>query len=164
MSLGNVFMGVYFFYLGKCWHWLLHKVPKPVFLTVSLALFLIFLFGNHYWHGEYDMSLNHWVHRPWGAVVNITCALCGISGILLEILSRRVPLVCFVGEHSMVYFVLHYPILLYYTMVHAVAGRGMAKHWDDCILVTLIILCICTWLVPFIERNRWLSGRTPPSA
>jgi hypothetical protein len=161
MSLANVFMGVYFFYLGKCWHWLQGRVSRPVFLTVSSALLLVFLLGNHYWHGEYDMSLNHWVHRPWGAVVNITCALCGISGILLETLSRRVPAVSFVGEHSMVYFVLHYPILLYYSLVHAIAGRGMRGHWDDFILVLILILSICSWLVPYIERVGWLSGRWP---
>ena len=161
MSLGNVFMGVYFFYLGKCWHWLLHKVPRHTFMFVSLVLLLVFLFGNHYWHGEYDMSLNHWVHRPWGAVVNITCALCGISGILLMLPAFRVPFVAYIGEHSMVYFVLHYPILLYYAMVHGVAGRGMNKHWDDCILVFILIISICTWMVPYIEKVPWLSGRWP---
>ena len=164
MSLDNVFMGVYFFYLGKCWHWLQQRMSKQTFMLLSSALVLIFIIGNHYWHGEYDMSLNHWVHRPWGAVLNTICALCGISGILLGALSVRVPLICYIGEHSMVYFVLHYPILLYYTLIHGISGRGMVGRWDEFIISTLIILCVCTWLVPYIERKPWLSGRFPSAA
>lgn len=159
MSLGNVFMGVFFFYLGHWWHWVQDNLRREWFVALSLVLLLCFAVGNRYWHGEYDMSLNKWVQRPWGAVLNAVCAMCGISGLLLTYLRRSIPPLCYIGQHSMVYFVAHYPILFYYNFVHVAARRSMWHHWDDFILSTLIILCVCSWLVPYIEDMPLLSGR-----
>ena len=159
MSMSNVFMGVFFFYLGHWWHWLQDRLRTEHFVALSAVLVAVFAIGNHYWHGEYDMSLNHWVQRPWGAMLNTVSALCGLSGLLLVGLKRRIPGICYIGEHSMVYFVAHYPLLFYYCFVHLAGNRSMYHHWDDFILSTVIVLCICSWLVPYVERVPWLSGR-----
>lgn len=159
MSLDNVFMGVYYFCLGKWWRRVRDTLPRGCLALLSALMVAAFVAGNHLWHGEYDMSLNNWVQRPLGAVGNSTLALCGLSGLLLAARTPRVPWLCFVGEHSMVYFVLHYPLLLCYTLIHASWRRAVWGHWDDFILVSVIVFCVCSWAVPFVERVPWLSGR-----
>ena len=171
LSLNNVFMGVFFFQLGRWWRMLQGSVERgtahigPLRLThrwltaFSLLLILLFLVGNRMYHGEYDMSLNKWVQRPWGAGINTVCALVGFSGLLLSLPQRRIPVINFIGEHSMVFFVLHYPLIHLYRLTHLSFGHGIRGHWDFAILLLLIIFSICTWLVPHIERIPWLSGR-----
>lgn len=153
LSLSNVPMGLFFFCLGR-WY---RRHPFPI--VVPLLLILLFIVCNRYYHGEYDMSLNKWVQRPWGAGLGTQCALVGISGFLLRLPQKRVPVVNYIGEHSMVYFVLHYPLIHLYRFVRMSFGHTIRGHWDDCILLTLLVLCLCTWLVPYIERVPWLSGR-----
>ena len=174
MSLNNVFMGIFFFYLGHWWRrlqnaaeWGCLHIGRPAvgrsgLVVLSVLLILVFVVGNRLNHGEYDMSLNKWVQHPWGAGINSVCALVGISGLLLSLPQHRVPIVNYIGEHSMVFFVLHYPLIHLYKYVHQAFGHGLRGHYDDFILLTVIILCICAWLVPCIERVPWMSGRWRP--
>jgi hypothetical protein len=159
MSLDNVFMGVFFFYLGHGWRWLQIKVSKPWLIAISLLFIGLFIYGNTHWHGLYDMSLNKFVMRPWGAGINTVCALVGFSGLLLALPLRRIPVVGYIGEHSMVYFVAHYPLLYIYAFTHMAFRHTVAHHCEDVILMMLFILITCTWLVPYIEKIPWLSGR-----
>lgn len=159
MSLNNVFMGVFFFYLGHYWHILQKSAPKRYIIAISIILIAIFIYGNKHWHGEYDMSLNKWIQNPWGAGINTACALVGISGLLLSLPMKRVPVIGFIGEHSMIFFVLHYIIINMYKFIHAVDHHSITKHWDDFVILMIIILCICTWLTPYIEKYPLLSGR-----
>ncbi|MBQ9641612.1 MAG: acyltransferase [Bacteroidaceae bacterium] len=153
MSLSNVPMGVFFFCLGRWYR------CRPLHPGVSLALVVLFVVCNRVYHGEYDMSLNKWVQHPWGAGLGTVCALVGISGLLLSLPQKRVPAVNYIGEHSMVYFVLHYPLIHLYRFLRLSFGHSIRGHWDDVILLTVFILCVCTWLVPYVERVPWLSGR-----
>jgi uncharacterized membrane protein YcfT len=105
------------------------------------------------------MSLNQYVQRPVGAIINSILALCGFAGILLSLPMKRVPFVNFIGEHSMVYFVAHYPLLIIYHLTHRLFYYSMKGHWEDFILCLAFILITCTWLVPKIESVTWLSGR-----
>lgn len=159
LSLNNVFMGIYFFYLGRLWRWLQTRVSKQVIITLSVALILCFITGNKLWHGEYDMSLNKFVQNPWGAGINTTFALCGISGLLLSLPIGRIPVVNYIGQHSMVYFVAHYPLIYFYKFTHQAFGRAIWGHWDEWITLAVFIMAICTWLVPHVESVPWLSGR-----
>lgn len=159
MSLDNVFMGVFFFYLGKAWHWLQQRVPHPWLLAASIVLVAVFIYSNKHWHGQYDMSLNKFYGRPWGAGLNTVFALVGLSGLLLSLPLRRVPLFGYIGQHSMVYFVAHYPLLYLYAFTHLVFHHTVAHHWEDFILMMAFTLITCTWLVPYVERVPWLSGR-----
>ena len=159
MSLNNVFMGMFFFYLGRSWHWLQQRVPRSWLIVLSVVLIAVFIYGNKHWHGQYDMSLNKFMGRPWGAGINTVCALVGISGLLLSLPMRRVPIFGHIGEHSMVYFVAHYPLLYIYAFTHMVFRHTVAYHWEDFILMLLFVFITCTWLVPFVEKNAYLSGR-----
>lgn len=161
MGLDNVFIGIFFFYLGRMWRWLQARVPKYMLVIASALMIAEFAVGNKLWHGEYDMSMNLFVHRPWGAGVNTVCALLGISGLLLALPMRRVPVVGYIGEHSMVYFVAHYPLIYLYAFTHLVFRHTVVNHWEDVILMMLFILITCTWLVPYVEKVPWLSGRWP---
>jgi len=161
MGLDNLFMGVFFFYLGRLWRWLQSRVPKKWLIVVSILLIAEFVVGNKLWHGEYDMSLNKFVQNPWGAGINTVCALVGISGLLLALPMKRIPAINFIGEHSMVFFVLHYPLLFLYRFLHISFGSDTWKHWEDFIILMLIIFAVCTWFVPTIEQNPLLSGRFP---
>ncbi len=184
MSLNNVFMGLFFFQLGHWWRLLQDRLrkndkeqskgetlsgisPATVFLLViSCLLIAEFIYFNRHYHGEYDMSLNKWVHRPWAAAINATCALVGLSGLMLIVIKRRIPFVNYIGEHSMVFFVVHYPIIFIYRFSCIAFGHNIRHNWIDCVVLTALILIACRLLVPYIERVSWLSGRikkkTPP--
>lgn len=159
LSLNNVFMGIYFFYLGRLWHRLQGVMDKRGIIALSIVLILVFVVGNKMWHGEYDMSLNKFVQNPWGAGINTTCALCGISGLLLSLPVRRIPVINYIGEHSMVFFVAHYPLIFFYIFTHRAFGRQVWHHWDDVITMSAFVLVICFWLVPIVEKVPWMSGR-----
>ncbi len=162
MGLNNVFLGIFFFFLGRVWHWVLERLERrTAVVAISCLLLLGFVYLNRHLHGEYDMSLNLYVQNPWGAVINTVLALCGASGILLSLPQRRVPFFNFIGEHSMVFFVAHYPILNAYKLITRLSHQSMEHHWNDFIFVFLLILITCTWLTPKIEAVPWLSGRWP---
>lgn len=159
LSLNNVFMGVFYFYLGHLWKMLQHKVTRRQIIGISVTLILIFIVGNKMKHGEYDMSLNKFVQNPWGAGINTTCALCGISGLLLALPMKRIPVINYIGEHSMVFFVAHYPLIYFYIFTHRIYNRSIVHHWDEFITLTTFVLVICFFLVPFVEKVPILSGR-----
>ncbi|MCR4614001.1 MAG: acyltransferase [Bacteroidaceae bacterium] len=166
LSLNNVFMGVFFFWLGKAWRRITYAMTQPqhtgrrwILLALSLLMVAGFIWLNHHAHGEYEMSFNRFIQRPVSAVVvNVLC-LCGLSGVLFCLPQRRVPFVNYVGEHSMVFFVAHYPVLHFYHMTHQLFGHGIRHHWDDFVLMTALTLVVCAWLVPYVEKIPILSGR-----
>ena len=59
----------------------------------------------------------------------------------------------------MVFFVAHYPLLTFYQMLRSSFVRSLRGHWDDMIILTLLSFVFCFWIVPFVERVPWLSGR-----
>ena len=159
MSLDNVAMGIFFFELGHWWHEAERRLPRGWFVALSVLLVVLFLYGNRHWHGEYDMSLNKWVQRPWGTVLNSVCVLCGLSGLLLSLPLRRVPLLGFIGEHSMVFFVGHYPLIFLYRMGMSVAGINIRRQWFHAEILLFLIFVLCALSVRSIEKVPWLSGR-----
>ena len=158
-SLNNVFMGIFYFYLGHIWRKLQSLVSNSQIIGISIILIVIFCVGNKMLHGEYDMSLNAFVQNPWGAGINTTCALCGISGLLLALPMKRVPFVNYIGEHSMVFFVAHYPLIYFYKFTHQAFDRAVWKHWDEFITMSVFVMVICFLLVPYVEKVPWMSGR-----
>jgi hypothetical protein len=71
----------------------------------------------------------------------------------------RVPFINYVGEHSMVYFVMHYPIVLSYAYASILLGHAFRKSIPDLIIILILAFTLCTIAVPFVERVPWLSGR-----
>ena len=159
MSLSNLPMGLFFFELGHWWHGVEQRMPRRWFVLLSLVLVVIFLYGNRHWHGEYDMALNKWVQRPWGSLSNSVCAICGLSGLLLSLPLRRVLLLGFIGEHSMVFFVGHYPLIFLYRMGLSVAGTFIRGQWLHAEILLLLIFVLCALAVRSVEKVPWLSGR-----
>ena len=105
------------------------------------------------------MSNNKFTGNPVVTVVNITAILCGLSGLLIAARLPRVPVVNFIGQHSMVFFVSHYPMLYYYKYMHLCFGRSIFGRYDEVLVLLPVVFCLCAWLVPYIERVPWLSGR-----
>lgn len=162
MNLNNVFMGVFFFELGRLWHRWMDAWGRERTIYISLALCLAFVVSNGVFHdAAYTMSSNKWTGNPVITVLNITCILCGLAGLLISLRVPRVPVLNYIGEHSMVYFVGHYPILYYYKFMHLCFGRSIYGRYDEVLVLLPIIFIICTWLVPYIEGVPWLSGRFP---
>ena len=80
------------------------------------------------------------------------------AGLLLSLPMRRIPVLCHIGQHSMVYFVAHYPLIHIYVFTHDIFRHSVRQHWEDVILMLLFILITCTWIAPHVERTPWLSG------
>lgn len=159
MSLDNVFMGVFFFYLGHLWSIAMQRFSTRNIQLLSIALVLWFVVSNILWHGAYAMSSNRFDGNFYMTMLNTSAILCGLAGVLLTFGMPRIPLLCFIGEHSMVYFVAHYPIIYIYKYTHLCFGRSIFGRADEAILLVPIVFCICSWLVPYFERVPWLSGR-----
>lgn len=159
LNLNNVFMGVFFFYLGHYWHLLVARLGRRRMLILSAALVAMFAIGNTLWHGVYTMHSNDFTGNPWGAVFNTVLIVCGLSGLLISLQMPRIPFVNFIGEHSMVYFVLHFPILFFVKNLNLYYGHSMVGRINDVILSMILVFGICSWLVPYFERVPWLSGR-----
>ncbi|MCD7721105.1 MAG: acyltransferase [Prevotellaceae bacterium] len=159
LGLNNVFIGVYFFYLGRVWRRLMQWMGRRLTLEFSFFLILYFVVANIFWPAQHTMSSNIFTGSPVVAVLNISAVVCGLSGLLMAIDVRRVPLVSFIGEHSMVFFVAHYPMLYFYKFVHLSFQRSIFGRYDDAIILLPVLLCLCSWLVPYVERVPWLSGR-----
>lgn len=128
-------------------------------LVFSILLVAVAAAGNVLLPGKYTMSANSFEGDALMAIINATLALCGLSGILLSTHVRRVPWLCYIGEHSMVYFLLHYPMLYFYKFTLLSFGHSIYGHADAAIVLVPIIFSICSWLVPYVERLPWLSGR-----
>jgi hypothetical protein len=59
----------------------------------------------------------------------------------------------------MVYFVMHYPIVLSYAYASILLGHPFRKSIPDLIIILILAFTLCTIAVPFVERVPWLSGR-----
>lgn len=161
MSLSNVFMGVFFFYLGRGWKWCLERLTRTQALSLSVILIIAFIISNILWHGQYSMSTNIFKGDAFGACVNTIIILLGLSGLGIKLPLGRVPVINYIGQHSMVYFVTHYIVLQFYRFTHISFGRSIYGRYDDLIILVVFIFSICTWLVPYVESVPWLSGRWP---
>lgn len=159
MGLNNVFIGVFFLFLGRVWRKAVDRLPRHVTIAVSALLTVVFIAGNIVWHGEYTMSGNRFEGDFLPTIVNSCTILCGLSGLLIALNVPRVPVLAYIGEHSMVYFISHYPMLYFYKFTHLSFGRSIFGRWDDTIILLPTLFAICSWLVPYIESVPWLSGR-----
>ncbi len=160
LDLNNVFMGIFFFELGRTWHRIIDKAAPRTTVIVSLILTTGFVVGNFVWHdASYTMSNNMFSGDVLPVMFNMSAILCGLSGLLIATNVPRIPWICFIGEHSMVYFISHFPMLFFYRLVHISFGRSIYGRYDDVIILLPAIFMICSWLVPYIEGTPWLSGR-----
>ena len=161
MSLGNVFIACYFFYLGRLWRRVMESISRERVMAASWLMVGAFVVLGILWPGTYNMSQNLFTGNALMAVVNATLILCGLAGVLLTLQVPRIPWLCFIGEHSMVFFISHYPMLYFYKFMHLSFGRSIYGRTDDVLILLPVIFCLCAWLVPYIESVPWLSGRWP---
>ena len=159
MSLSNVFVGVFLFYLGRVWHFAIERMGRSLTLAVSAVMVIAFAMLNIFVGGEYTMSENTWVGNPIVTTLSISLALCGLSGILLKSSMPRIPVIGYIGEHSMVFFVSHDVMLILYKMIRSANVHTLRGHWDDYTILVLVIFSLCFLLVPHVEKVPWLSGR-----
>lgn len=158
-NLDNVFIGIYLFYLGRLWHIVMERLGRQSSIISSTIMLVAFAILNYSTKGSYTMVDNIWVGNPVFTIIAITLALCGLSGILLNIEMPRIPVICHIGQHSMVFFVAHYPIMMLYKMIRSANVRTLRGHWDDYSILILTIFGICFLLIPYVEKVPWLSGR-----
>lgn len=160
LCLNNIFMGIYYFQLGRVWRRLLSKWSHERSILISIALIVVFVVGNILWHDtSYTMSYNTFCGPFLPTWINSTAILCGLSGLLIATHVPRIPFISYIGEHSMVFFISHYPILFYYKFMHICFGRSIQGRYDSVLILLPAIFMICAWLVPYVERTPWLSGR-----
>ena len=159
MDVNNVFMGIFFFYLGMLWRHAMNRFSRGTMLWVSVGMIALFIILNTAFHGEYTMSTNTFSGNFATTMLSMMLAICGLAGLLTSLNLPRVPGICYIGEHSMVYFISHYPMLYYYKFMHLSFGRSIWNKPDDVLILVPVIFGLCTWMVPFVERVPWLSGR-----
>lgn len=159
LYLNNVFWGIFLFFLGRLWHVILDKLRRRNAFIISSMMLMAFVVINFYDDGSYSMSDNMWT----GSFPIVFCktllSLCGLSGVFISIQVPEMPVINYIGKHSMVYFVAHYPMIMFYKMVKSVNVRSLNHHWDDWIILLVFLFAILTLLVPHVERVKWLSGR-----
>lgn len=161
-SLNNIFMGIFFFELGRAWRRILAILNTDMATIVSIVLIVCFIVGNSFFHeSAYTMSGNRFDGPFLPTMVNTVTILCGLSGLLITMQVPRIPLLNYIGEHSMVYFVGHFPILFYYKYMHLTFGRSIYGRYDHLLIILPAMFMICSWLVPYIEKFPVLSGRWP---
>ena len=158
-NLNNVFWGIFLFLLGRLWRECLENYERRVMMLLSVTMIVVFVVLNILDRGEYTMSVNSWTGFYPATLLKTMCALCGFSGLFLLLPTPRVPVLGYIGEHSMVFFVAHYPLLTFYQMLRSTFVRTLRGHWDDMIILTLLAFVFCFWIVPYVERVPWLSGR-----
>ena len=157
--LNNVFCGTFFFYMGKVWHHALDAMTRRQALLLSALLCAGFVFANIYLHGEYEMRVNGWVGPFWQVLLIMPLSLLGISGVLLSLPTPRVPVINYIGEHSMVFFVSHYPIVLSFAYASILLGHNIRGSIPDFLIILAVTFALCFLAVPYVERVPWLSGR-----
>ena len=161
-GLDNVFIGIYLFYLGRLWHFAMEKLKGTGILLISILFLFTFILLNATFGGKYTMVDNIWEGNPYIVITNITLVLCGLSGLLISINIPRIPVLGYIGEHSMVFFVAHYPIMFLYKLIRSANVKTLRGHWDDYTILILVIFSICFLLIPYVEKVPWLSGRFYP--
>lgn len=159
LNLGNVFFGAFLFWLGKLWRRVVDGYSRICTVLISLLMTAVFVVLNATEGGNYQMCDNVWTGNFFVLIVAIPCVLCGISGLLLSFKMPRIPILGYIGQHSMVYFVSHYVVLMFFKLVRSSCGHSLRGQWDDFTLIYVFVFVICTLLVPYVERVSWLSGR-----
>lgn len=159
LSLNNVFWGIFLFFLGRVWRVAIERLRPRRMIVLSIAMLVVFAVLNYFDDGEYVMSDNTWKGDFWITFPKIMLSICGLSGLLLSVKMPRVPIINYIGQHSMVFFVAHYPLITFYKMLKSANVRTLSGHADDLILMAMLAFAICAWLVPYVEKVPWLSGR-----
>lgn len=159
LSLNNVFWGIFLFFLGRAWRWVLDHIDASITIFISILLITGFIILNALTDEWYDMGGNLWKGNFFIIASKIILAICGLSGLLLSVNMPRIPVINYIGQHSMVFFVAHYPLLTLYKMLRSTFAHSLKGHWDDLIILSLLIFVFCFWIVPYVEKVPWLSGR-----
>lgn len=160
LSLGNVFMGVFLFEMGRLWRRVMDAHGRWTMVAVSVVMIGAFVALNATHHGyKYAMSSNLWQGTQWELIPAIVCITCGLSGLLEALRVPRIPGVCYIGEHSMVYFVSHYVVITFYQFTRSAFTHTIRGHWDDLIFLLILCFMVSTVLVPWVEKVELLSGR-----
>ena len=159
LNLNNVFYGVFLFWLGRSWHRLTDALPKDAVVALSTLLLVVFIILNVQFDISHNMLHNAWRGNFWALWVATTCVMCGLSGLLTAFRLPRIPVVGFIGEHSMVYFVSHMIVIMFYHFTRSAYAHTLRGNWDDYYILIGFTFVICTLLVPHVERIPLLSGR-----
>lgn len=159
--LDSLFMGTFCFFLGSLWHRAVQRLDRNRLLTCSLLMLTLFILVQSLWPSTYSMHDNTFSGSFWNLWFMLPLILCGLSGFLLSLSVPHIPLLCHVGQHSMVYFICHYPMLYFYKFTHLSFGHSIYGNWDDVLILLPVLFICCSYLVPFVERIPWLSGRWP---
>ena len=99
MSANNVFMGIFFFYLGMLWKHFMKSYSHQIILWVSVAMVLAFVVLNATWHGEYTMSINDFKGTFAVTILNMVLVICGLVGILSCLILPRIPVIWVFSQH-----------------------------------------------------------------
>jgi len=159
LSLNNVFWGVFLFFLGRLWRVAIERLRPRKMIILSSFMIIAFVILNIFDDSEYTMSSNDWIGNFPLLFAKLILSSCGLSGLFLSLHFPRIPIVNYIGEHSMVFFVAHYPILNFYKMLRSNYVHSIRGKEDDLIIMIILTFVTCAFLVPYVEKTPWLSGR-----
>ncbi len=159
LNLNNVFWGIFLFFLGRVWRVAIERLRPRKMIVLSSIMILAFIALNIIDSSEYTMSSNEWEGNFPVLFAKLILSSCGLSGLFLSFHFPRIPVINYIGQHSMVFFVAHYPVLTFYKMLRSAFVHSIKGKVDDLVIMTILTFVICAWLVPYVEKIPWLSGR-----
>jgi peptidoglycan/LPS O-acetylase OafA/YrhL len=147
------------FFLVRVWRVAIERLRPRKMIVLSSLMIVAFIVLNIIDSSEYTMSSNEWEGNFPILFAKLILSSCGLSGLFLSFHFPRVPIINYIGQHSMVFFVAHYPIITFYKMLRSAFVHTLNGKIDDLIIMSILTFVLCAWLVPYVERIPWLSGR-----
>ncbi len=142
LGLDNLFLGIFFYYLGYC----SKKADKKHEILILIICTIIYAATTYFDPSYLDFKINDLINGNYFLYL-----LSAISGILLFSglfkYSSGIRPVNYVGRQSMVYFVLHWPIILLTTCVYRLFSLESSGY-----LYALVVFIAVFSLIPVLNK------------
>lgn len=150
--VGNMFHGLAFYTLGS---WLKKKQFNRHLFILALGVFLVkfFFFTFMDFRGNNPDGSNYFL-----------CIIYELSGCIVannvfgKIANRKIPLLSYIGRNSMVYYLVHYPVMTFIVLfLNPFPNVSVANRYFLLSVILCILLVISDYLFR-MKRLRWIVG------
>ena len=145
---GNIFLGLFFYLLG---YLLRTKHFNHVLFIVALLIYSIHFFTPFY--------LDFYINNSGNYFLSVLFYISGIivfNNIFKRWLDVRIPILTYIGENSMIYYVTHYTFLYLLLIGHSYRISGWPLYIVSFIITIFFLVCM-----DFLFRKKlgWVIGK-----